>query len=158
MNLAPDKLLALCKQYGPAIKNLPASIDGARLLWALSFNESSNGRNIAPRHEQGYCYGGRHFDGRATGEFGCLAHMSFGPWQIMAANAKGFTPLELLEDPEKCAQATVGMMSRIFETAGVISLGLIAKLWNGPAVPPAYVQALQHYYTLGMPGAQGANA
>jgi hypothetical protein len=158
-------IATLCRQYGPAL-NVPIGINGVCLLWALAGNESSFGASCAPRHELGYCYGHKYFDASYTHEWGCLAHCSFSPWQIMATNAKGFTPLELLDDPEKAIQATVGFLNRqILGAEKAATLSEIADAynsgnWRDAIVPQEYIDRLIKNCGVAMPAplAQGASA
>src|SRR5882724_11014499 len=89
MNVSQEQLAALCQAHSPL--QLPGSgelgqRDPAMVLWALAGAESSFGTNTSPRHEASYCRGGKYFDVYATRQWGCLAHCSYGPWQVMYAN------------------------------------------------------------------------
>jgi hypothetical protein len=171
MKIEQRDLIAVCKQYGSFVQNLPASLDGARLLWAITGNESNFGRSVNARHEAEYCpqkhihsdgvtvslRAGRHSMGLARQidlyrEFGCLACCSYTPWQIMAVNAIGYTPIELLLDLEKGASAVIGHMSRCFagKEAG-LCIEEIAKIWNGSGVSIAYTDELKKNYAAGIP-------
>lgn len=148
MRVDSNVLAQLCKTYGPQL-NVPPSLNGAQLLWALSGNESSFGSNCNPRHEPGYCpiMHGHYAPAIATltRDFGCLAHCSYGPWQIMACNASGFTPLDLL-DPDKAAHATVNFLNReILGRQKATTLEQIADAynsgnWSDANVPTAYIE------------------
>ncbi|HEV7521304.1 MAG TPA: hypothetical protein VGP89_09410 [Candidatus Angelobacter sp.] len=156
-------IAALCRQYGTLLK-VPVCINGPGLLWALAGNESSFGASCAPRHELGYCYGHKYFDASYTHEWGCLAHCSFSPWQIMATNAKGFSPLELLTDPEKAVQATVGFLNRqILGAEKAVTLSEIADAynsgnWRDANVPQEYIDKLLKNFGIAMPAPLAAGA
>jgi len=134
MNITRQQLIAACQRYGPLVR-VPAAIDGTRLLWGLSGNESSFGQNCAPRHEAGYCpiSSGR-YSGMVhslTNQWGCLAHMSFGCWQVMLVNCIGFSPLELLHDVDAQAQAVVGFLNRrIFDEQHASTLAEVGDAYN----------------------------
>jgi hypothetical protein len=146
-------LAGLCRTYGAFLLNLPADVEGPKLLWALAGNESDFGSNAVPRHEQGYCYGGRYFDHNLTKQFGCHAHCSYGPFQIMAEFAPGFTVTELNEDAEKATQASLGFLNRKLEHFKPKLLDEIGEIWNtGHIAPdPDYVAKLLKNYAVEMP-------
>jgi len=69
--------------------------DGRALLGALAENESAFDHGDAPRFEPSYYYGGRYYDQSkelrdAVALQGALAACSWGPFQLMAANALRF--------------------------------------------------------------------
>ncbi len=116
MNVAPEIIAALCRKHAPdlltPVKWQGTPLDKVRLLWGISGVESSFGLNCSPRHEPAYCYGGRYFNPVASREWGCLAHCSFGPWQVMFANFPyGVSPLSLIWETDllawwnKCAES-----------------------------------------------------
>jgi hypothetical protein len=169
---------ALARHYGPFIQGLPAELNGPMLLWAIAGNESSFGDRTNARHEIEYCpqkhmhgpdHAGQYVEriGRHSlssprqielyHDFGCTGCCSFTPWQIMAVNALGFTPIELLEDLDKGAEAVVSFLNRIlasqhhFDGIGLSGwLEVIARLWNGPAVTVQYMDDLKKHYTVPM--------
>lgn len=127
-------LISICQQFGPLL-HVPDGLDGVKVLWALAGNESDFGTNCSPRHESGYCPISKgHYAAAIAGltrQFGCLAHCSFGAWQVMLCNCPGFTPLELLQDLDKQVQATVGFLNRaIFDGQGARSLAEIGDAFN----------------------------
>jgi len=79
----PQQVIAtLCRKYGPSLR-LPSGGDGARVLWALAGCESDFGAYPLPKHEDGYCAGHRYDIPALTKRWGCAAHCSYGPWQLM---------------------------------------------------------------------------
>ncbi len=83
--MTPQQVIAgLCRQYGRNLK-LPqgSTLDGAKVLWALAGCESDFGARAVARHEPGYCYGHIYDPKELSGKWGCLAHCSYGPWQMM---------------------------------------------------------------------------
>lgn len=159
MNSYPkETIAALCRKYGPQL-NLPAGLDGARLLWAISGNESSFGEDCTPRHENAYDKGGFFYihsaeDAALVDRYGPLAASSFGPWQVMLINAPGCSPLDLEDDPEKCAQAVVIFINHfIIGFRKAKTLEQIAQTYNSgnfyPAPPPGvllYADKVRQYY------------
>jgi hypothetical protein len=146
-------LADLCRTYGAFLVNLPAGVTGPQLFWALAGTESDFGSNAVPRHEDGYCYGHKYFDHDLTKQFGCHAHCSYGPWQIMLEYAKGFTVDELNKDADKAAQASLGFLNRKLEHFKPKLLDEVGEIWNvGHIAPdPAYVARLLKNYAVEMP-------
>lgn len=142
MNVQSEILATLCLKHAPGLLT-PANwqgtpLDKVRLLWGLCGVESSFGANCTPRHEEGYCYGGRYFNPPASQQWGCLAHCSFGPWQVMYANFKyGVSPLSLvwMDDgriaSEVCLLGAVGLLNKII-ARGARNLDDIVVGYNGP--------------------------
>ncbi len=149
-------VLALCKQYGPLLN--ADGIDGRKLMWAIAGNESSFGKNTMPRYEPAYDIGGIYANQQPQNEllkaWGKQAAYSYGPWQMMPCNARGFTPQELDTDPEKAAQAFVGFFNRYI--IGVHHASNFDKFcqcynsghWesNPAAGVERYVEDALHYY------------
>lgn len=174
MRVDKAELAAQCRKYGTGIQNLPPHVDGPILLWALSGVESSFGQNVATRHEPEFCpqvqphkyykpdaqesyvmRGGTYSaDKRQVElfkEFGCLACSSYTPWQIMAVNAHGATPLELLSDLDKSAAEVVSMLNRKFSVSRPQSITAVAHIWNGAAASIRYIAQLTDYVVLEFP-------
>jgi hypothetical protein len=123
-----------------------ASVDPVKLLWAIAGVESMSGDYSNPRHEQGYCYGGRYFDPLVTSDIGCLAHCSYGPWQVMYANFPKLTdPRSLIpfDDGRLAAglsiRAAIGVLNRAV-ARGAKSLADLVIAYNGP-------RDVEHYET-----------
>lgn len=63
------------------------------ILKAIAHMESSYGaRSLATLHESAYCYGGRYYVNSAQLQheshlWGCQAHCSYGPWQLLYITA-----------------------------------------------------------------------
>jgi len=90
MRVAPEVIAGFCRVrsrdlFQPREGDL-AALDPVKILWAFAGVESSFGLQSNPRHENGYCYNGRYFDAMLTDKWGCLAHCSYGPWQVMFTN------------------------------------------------------------------------
>jgi hypothetical protein len=122
------------------------------LLRAIADVESSYGRNSNPRHEPAYCRGGKYFDKLDTELYGCAAHCSYGPWQIMypVARELGFTgaPEELANPETNCLYAVRYLNARASEAKTVED---IARCYNGgninaKAVPQSYIDKLTAAY------------
>ncbi len=113
---APE-VLALCRTYGPLLQlDEDSGIDGPRLMAAIAWCESSSGQNMTPRYEAAYDIGGAYSENSPQKEllalWGKQAAYTYGPWQMLPCNARGFSPKELFEDNEKCALAFVGFFNR----------------------------------------------
>lgn len=160
MQVARLTIANLCTRFGAALK-VPSTIDGARLLWALSGNESSFGLNCSPRHEAGYCHGGKYFDKALTALWGCLAHCSYGPWQVMYVNiSKGnLSPLDVAVKPELVANSAVQFInSRIIGLEKAATVEEIAEAYNSgdwrdelhpnKVIPEKYIADLAKHYTV----------
>ena len=128
-------------------------VDFEALLWAIGGVESSHGTFFGPRHENAYCRGGRYFSRVLTRKHNCMAHCSYGPWQIMFANAvaikKPITP-ELMLDPLHALPITVGWMRRVVGR-GARNVRDIADAWNSGShrdkfIPVAYIKKVEALY------------
>jgi len=148
------QLVDLCKRYGLALGYKP--FDGPTLMFALAMVESSDGKSCAPLHEDGYCRGGKYFDEIATAQWNCLAHMSYGEWQVMWANLK-VSPVILLSDADTRAKLSSKFIANLalrVSQAGLDlkgSLALFAHHYNGPNVSQKYIDNLTAAYEKGLP-------
>ena len=124
------------------------------LLRAIADVESTYGADSTPRHEPAYCRGGRYFGAAMTKLYGCAAHCSYGPWQVMYPTARelGFTgtPEELANPETNCLYAVRYLNAR---AASATTLGQIARCYNGgnihaAAVPQSYIDKLVAAYRL----------
>lgn len=152
-------IYALCRQYGPLLKMPPGSgIDGKRFMLAIAGCESSFGKNVTPRHEPAFDFGGTYAtkppQDELLKEYGGKAAYSYGPWQILPCNALGYTPDELQGDEEKCAQAFVGFFNHyIIGQKHALTLNEMAQAYNSghySKTPDVGVQRyaadVLHYY------------
>jgi len=161
------EMIAECGNMGPKLAPLPKGIDGARLLWALSGNESSYGTNCTPRHEPAFDVGGTYGDGPVMkpllAKYGKAAACSYGPWQLMFCNApEGFTP-EAFTDLHQCALATVERLNTFLRKWQPQAIAGIGECWNAghPMLNPvagvaAYVHELGKNYAALPPWAKAA--
>ena len=93
----PQEIIAsLCRKYGTQLR-LPAGV-GERVLWAIAGCESEFGAYPLPKHEDGYCSGHRYDVPALTRRWGCAAHCSYGPWQVMFAHLVDLLPPQM-RDP-----------------------------------------------------------
>lgn len=172
MGFSRNEVAAACRKWSRWLW-LPegAGIDGERLLWALSGNESTFGEHCAPRHEPGYCTGGDYQGHRyPVGIYGTspavikltelyehLAHCSFGPWQILLVNCEQpCAPDELATRIDKCAYETVKFLNRrALHAQGAKTVEEIGIAWNSgtlhhpdgvPAGVARYAADLREYY------------
>lgn len=146
-----------------------ADISRVALMRAICENETKGGeRTWATRHENGYCYGGLYYKGDGPGgrpgddllrqltwKWGCLAHESFGPFQILFITAyeHGFRddPVRL-RDPMVCAEYLVKILNRrLFDRHPEATVENALDAWNsGQAydsnVPADYIaEGTKHY-------------
>ena len=151
--------MALCQQYANLLK-APIGIDSAQLLWAIAGKETSFGRRCIPRHENSYCYGSKNYRADKmlrdlTETYGCVAHCSYGPWQIMFYNAyslnRNLDPIILMTDAAACADITTMMMNVIFSRQQPNNVRDFADAWNSGSMkddfqPIAYMDAVEQFY------------
>jgi hypothetical protein len=152
MKVAPEIIAALCRKRADDLLTPKAwqgtPLDKVRLLWGLAGVESSFGWECNPKHEAGYCHGGKYFDPGRTKEWGCLAHCSFGPWQVMYCNFPlGVSPLSLMWDTDGQVAADLGLRGAISVlnraiARGVGHLGDIVIAYNGPEYEAQYSSVL----------------
>jgi hypothetical protein len=161
VKVSPEIIAALCRKHGTGVlvpvKWQGTPLDRTKLLWAIAGVESSFGLNSVPRHEPGYCYGGRYFDRERTHEWGCLAHCSYGPWQVMFPHFPlGVSPLSLMWDTdgsiaaEICIRGAIDVLNNAI-ARGVDTFGGIAVVYNGPVDEATYSAHLGLCYDRPMP-------
>jgi hypothetical protein len=120
---------------------LPPGIDGAALLQAFAWVESSGGINAVARHEDAFCpnqrgtYAVGPTSGMVRGRhsmWGCLACCSYGPWQVLYHTAAdlGFVGSPtLLSDPAVNVVWAVTLLNRIVKR-GAADVRDIADAYN----------------------------
>jgi len=161
VKVSPEVVAALCRKHAVGLLT-PVSwqgtpLDKVRLLWGIAGVESSFGFKCNPRHETGYCYGGKYFNPALTAEWGCLAHCSYGPWQVMFSNfSVGVSPLALLwlQDGRLASEACILGAIRVLNHAiagNVHSLADIVIAYNGPADEEHYSARLVESWDKPMP-------
>lgn len=151
-------LAQIIRDLAPGLQ-CPPDIDPVKLLWAIAGRETTFGDNCTTMHEQAYCYGGKYSKDAVVKslsyEFGCLAHQSYGPWQILFYEAHRFdpkaTPVQLLTSPSYCGGLVIKKLNEIFTKQGVKTVREIADAWNsGTArdsiIPKDYMDAVEKYY------------
>lgn len=172
MPTTPLQIADICRVQATGVI-LPAGsdLDPARLLWALSGNESSFGANVTPHHESGYCpftngvyYKNNPDVRKQTALIGCLAHMSYGPLQVMWYNIVKFyydagamgpqesLAIALLTDPNRGMNAAVAFLNKeIFGRQGCKTLDEIGDAYNSgnakdKIIPVEYIAKLKTNY------------
>jgi hypothetical protein len=159
------ELVRLCLVYGATLEpdlrgsddELGNEIDGPRMLWAIAGRESSFGKNLGPRFEPAYYIGGklwmRSLELQAgVSKYGRAFACSYGPLQIMAVNAKGFSLEEISTDMEKATQAAVARIrTDILRRQRAKKLSEICDAWNtgnfrDTIVPTDYIAEVRHHY------------
>ena len=133
-------------------------LDLNAVLWALGGVESSFGKYAhQPRFEKAYARGGRYFVKDLDERFGDAAAMSYGPWQVMFANAyqvtSGFVaPDDLKGMTPEAQQATILWLDNAVLDRGARTMREIADAWNTgshrdsilPA--PEYLEKVERFY------------
>lgn len=136
----------------------------AAILHALAEVESDHGaRRLATLHEPAYCYGGFYYKGpngadlrNLSTAWGCLAHCSYGSWQIMFMSAyeQGFRgdPCELRNDAVGLPWVLRFLNRRILDKYPRITLPNIADAWNSGKPfdankPVAYIEKFVEAHT-----------
>lgn len=166
MHIPSGQIANLCTLYGKDLELRAAPLDPKQVLWAFAGVESSFGQNFAPRHEPSYCRSGKYYNSAATREHGCLAHCSYGPWQVMFANFPvGITPRDLLDPiagPELSLRAAIRRLNRAL-VQGASELSQLADAYNSGSfrddlVPGQYVAGVLEKYKIAMPQAAMAGA
>jgi hypothetical protein len=161
MKVAPEIVASLCRKHAPGLLT-PANwqgtpLDKVRLLWGIAGVESSFGLNCNPRHEQGYCFGGRYLDTDRTRVWGCLAHCSYGPWQVMFPHFPlGVSPLLLIWGTDGRVAAETCLLGAIVVLNvaighGAKNLGDIVIAYNGPGNEEHYAAQLSECIDRPMP-------
>lgn len=161
MRVSPEIIAGLCTVRSRDLLKLQqgdlAGVDPVKLLWAIAGVESSFGENSYPRHEQGYCFHGRYYDPKATAEWGCLAHCSYGPWQVMFDHfPPTISPIGLLVQgdgsgaADASCQAAIGVLNAAI-ARGAKSLFDLVIAYNGPADVDFYSQKLFACFDRPMP-------
>ncbi len=177
-NYLKPQIAKACLQYGPILDfhltgtndGTGKAIVGSQLLFAISGVESSFGMNCHPRLEPAYCYSGRYASKHPMpdllSEFGSDAARSYGPWQVLLANAYGYKPTELSMNLEKAAIATIGFIRRrCIEGQKCKTLRDFSDAYNSgnprdAHIPEKYIAEVAHNYfseVLAEPLSQGAN-
>jgi hypothetical protein len=167
----PHLIAGYCRVKGQLLKCAP--LDGVKLLWAVAGVESSFGIRCVPRHEDEYCdfpHWHQKADGTftkraglysaelrdATKEIQCAAHCSWGPWQVMYANTRGYNWIELQTDPDLAGDACVQFLNRDklkrpLPVDPAEALKEFARRYNGSQVTEKYVADLKAAYESEMP-------
>ncbi len=144
----------LCN-LGARMVEAPPGVDPEALLRAMGKVESSSGRNNVSRHENSYCRGGKYFNRTLYRKFGCDAHCSYGPWQIMYANVSQITAGEIspveMHDPQVALIVTVEWLNRKVIARGADTVSKIGDAWNSGShkdkiVPTKYIAKLLRAY------------
>ena len=133
-----SEVLGLCSEYGSWLKIDPsqvAELQGKYVMAAIAMNESSLGANCTPRHEPawdtGGIYAGNPQQQDLLREFGSAAAMSYGPWQLMFYNCPGYSPDQLLKDPDACARCFLAYFNGYVQRKGAVTLLQIGQVYNG---------------------------
>lgn len=151
--------IAKAIEHWASLLHVPAGLNPVALMRAICENETSGGaRAFATLHEPAYCYGGRYFNSdlaQLSVPWGCLAHSSFGPWQILfvTAHEHGYSGDPVgLRDPQTSAEYVVKILNRrLFDQVADATPEDAFDAWNsGRArdanVPAKYIsEGMDHY-------------
>jgi hypothetical protein len=161
MRVSPEIVAGLCAARSRDLLKMElgdlAGLDPVKLLWGISGVESNFGLNSTPRHEQAYCYGGRYYAIEPTIEWGCLAHCSYGPWQVMFDNfPPTISPIGLLVQGDGSSAADASLQAAIGVLNHAISRGAktlvdLVTAYNGPADVEFYARKLFACFERPMP-------
>lgn len=164
MQIDTEIIAALCWKHAPDLLTPKVwegtPIDKVRLLWGFAGVESTFGLDCTPRHEPGYCHGGKYFNRIASRVWGCLAHCSYGPWQVMFANFPyGVSPLSLMWETDGRVPAEVVCVGAVRYLNSIIARGAsnLSQLvigYNGPANEEEYSARLVDCLDKPMPAAK----
>lgn len=155
------ELFALQIQVSDRFDNQGAPLDPLRLLLALGGQESDYGAKLKPRYLPEYDVGGQvHAAMRGVQRFiaqhGSAGAFSYGPLQVVAFYAIGFTPAELVSDPEAAMAAAVAHLQRDVLGGGAFTLEDICAVWHAATPrsesPAHYCASVARRYA-----AEGAN-
>lgn len=108
--------------YGPRLNLIGTDdghgnqIDGALLLWALAGCESAFGKDCSPRFEPAYFTNGYYWRKseqvrQVIALYGRDGACSYGPWQVLAINARRFSPQQMGADPVSACVAAVDFIN-----------------------------------------------
>ncbi len=145
----------LCR-YAAQLVTPPPGIDAAALFAALGAVESSSGRQLGPLcGAAAYEPAGAYYHSDLEQRWGGSAACSFGPWQIVGANAAtlrpDITPRQLFHDSRLAAELSAEHLQRRVIDRGARTVAEIADAWNSGShrdsfVPHAYIAAVQAAY------------
>jgi hypothetical protein len=159
-----------CDAFGASLTGIVTHdgqpVDGPLMLWAISGNESSFGRDREHvRVEPAYSPGGRYYLTSPElrdyyKRFGALACASLGSFQIMSITAKelGFcgNPADLMND-DVCAQWMSKLIAeRFVKHQGATKLSEILDAYNSGSlrdkmIPVQYIRTGIFHYEQGFP-------
>jgi hypothetical protein len=151
------EVAAACRKWGEMLR-VPEGLDGARLLWAIAGCESSFGVNCKPRHEPFYHrLAVEQKNARLvemTKLWGCDAHSSFGPWQLLLVNCSSTMRPEEFANLNRAALETALFLNRRILDHGADNVIKIATAynsgkWEWANMPPGvamYAQQCRRYY------------
>lgn len=160
-----EQAVAEAIAHEAALLRTGPNVNAVAVLRAIAEMETNGGaRWGATLHESAYCYGGSYYKAQTPGgqglrdlsvPWGCLAHQSFGPWQVLFVTAweNGFRgdPVAL-RDPAVSAPVVVAILNRrVGDTSSAPQPEDFFRAWNGgnlasAAAQPYADKALQHYH------------
>ncbi len=147
-------------------------INGRAALKAIAHVETEYGRRwAASKHEDAYCYGGPYYRGDGPGgrmgddelrgltdRWGCSAHESWGPWQVLFITAweHGYhdDPVRLRVPDVAIGPVITILNSRLFDRVKDAKPADVFDAWNSgrardKVIPEDYLaKAMPHYERL----------
>jgi hypothetical protein len=144
--------------YAPDL-HVPPTIDAVAILRAIAQHELRRiGRWRASLHELSYCYKGKyHTPAMERHDFlwGCAAHSSWGPWQIMFPTAllRGYEgdPVALRDPVVSGHYVVKHLNARVFDRFSDETVEDVADAWNSGTArdsidPVDYKKAVRALY------------
>lgn len=161
---AREDVADACRRWGGMLW-LPPTVDGVKLLWAISGCESSFGANCAPRQEPYYQHlaqSGKNGQlSKLMALYGSAAWSSFGPWQELLVNCSPLMQPEDFANLSRCAMEVVSFINhRILQAEKAQGVEEIAEAYNSgkwawlevpPGVERYAAQCRGYYDTAAMP-------
>ena len=156
------------EHWAPSL-HVPAGVNAIALMRAICDNETEGGaRWGATLHEPAFCYGGKYYKAsadlqRLSVPWGCLAHSSFGPWQVLfiTAHEHGFSddPVRLRDPMVGAEYLTKILNRRVFDKIADALPEEAFDAWNsGRArdriIPVDYIKRAKAHYLIHLGGVQ----
>jgi hypothetical protein len=156
---AQHALADAVERWAPQLHIGASGIDPVALLRAIAAQETTDAtRWAAAKHENAYCYGGRYQTPAlkpAEWRWGCAAHCSWGPWQIMYPTAalRGFAddPVRLRDPMVSGGYVVAELNAKVFDSLPQPTVQDCFDAWNSGTArdnlfPATYVSQATDLY------------
>ena len=137
VTLTKGEFRELCRHAAiPHGADFPEGLDPFAAFWMLGSCESNLGAICSPRFEPAYSWNrkGKYASEELHRLYGDTAACSYGPWQVMFANARlvapEVTPAELMADPLRCALVTADFLDREMKRWRIETPEALLRTWN----------------------------